>query len=83
MLASFLPRTRWISKDGSSHDMVEDNTLRSYGPEQAIHHMVDEAELKELFRAFTVLSIGLETDEFEGVRSQEFFIRAARGREPS
>jgi len=74
VLASFLPRTRWIRRDDAELDMVEDNTLRSYGPENTIHHMVDEAELRELFRMFLVQSIDRQEEEFDGCKSAELFI---------
>ena len=76
ILASFLPRTRHIPADDRKHDMVEDNTLRSYGPEQTIHHMVDEDELRELFCSLDVHSIEKVTEVFDGGSSTEFYIIA-------
>ena len=78
ILASFLPRGRWVPRDDPELDMVEDNTLRSYGPEATIHHMVDEAELRELFDSFIIQSIDKQIDEFEGVKGTELFISAQK-----
>ncbi|MBN1867964.1 hypothetical protein JW916_11805 [Candidatus Sumerlaeota bacterium] len=78
VLASFVPRTRWIPKDDPDRDMIEDNTFRSYGPEESVHHMVDEEELRDLFAAFAVRSIALEEERFEICNSLEFFLRASR-----
>ena len=78
VLASFLPRSRWIPKDDPELDMIEDNTLRSYGPEGTLHHMVDEAELRELFHLFIIQSIDRQIDEFEGVKGTGLFISAEK-----
>ena len=78
VLASFLPRSRWVPKDSTEVDMVEDNTLRSYGPENTIHHMVDEAELRELFGLFAIKSIDRQAEEFHGCKSTELFISAEK-----
>jgi len=80
-LASFLPRTRWIPKEDPTYDMVEDNTLRSYGPERSIHHMVDDKELAELFAAFTILSMELRSERFDSIDSQEWFVAVEKSAE--
>jgi len=71
VLASFLPRTRWIPMDDPGHDMVEDNTLRSYGPEQLVHHMVDDAELADLFAAFSIISMEPHSERFGPIGTKE------------
>lgn len=78
ILASFYPRNRWISKDKYNPDIIEDNTLKFLGPEKTIHHLVDEKELKELFTKFTIHSIDLQKEQFEGVKSEELFISAQK-----
>lgn len=80
LLASFLPRTRWIPKNDPSYDMVEDNTLRSYGPEQSVHHMVDDQELAELFASFDILSTELQAERVGSITSQEWFVMAKKKR---
>ena len=78
VLASFCPRHRWMPKDDPKTDMIEDNTLRSYGPEKAIHHLVDEEELRGLFSRFVIRSISLQTEKFERGSSAELFISAEK-----
>lgn len=78
ILASFCPRSRWISKDDPKLDMIEDNTLKSYGPEEVLHHLVDEKELKELFAQFMILSLDRQTEEWDGGSSAELFISAQK-----
>jgi SAM-dependent methyltransferase len=78
VLASFVPRTRWIPKDEPGMDMLEDNTLRCYGPEQLPHHLVDEAELRDLFGVFTVASITRQSEQFEDIRGASLYIVAAK-----
>ncbi len=78
VLASFCPRSRWISKDDIKLDMIEDNTLKSYGPEKVLHHLVDEKELKELFAQFTILLLDSQTEEWNGGSSAELFISAQK-----
>jgi len=77
-LASFVPRNRWIPKDEPGSDLIEDNTLRSYGPEESIHHLVDEAELRELFRGFTIHSIEGVTETFERGCCGELLVSAEK-----
>ena len=76
ILATFCPRNRWIPKDDPGHEMVEDNALQSYRPEEAIHHLVDEEELRELFADFEIHSIDLRKEELESCSSAELFISA-------
>jgi ubiquinone/menaquinone biosynthesis C-methylase UbiE len=78
VLAAFCPRNRWISKDDPELDIIEDNTLRSYGPEETLHHLVDEEELRELFAQFTILSVALQKEEWNGGSSAELFISAQK-----
>lgn len=78
VLASFVPRNRWIPKEEPGMDLVEDNTLRSYGPEESIHHLVDEAEVRELFREFTIHSIDAVTEKFERGCCGELFLSAEK-----
>ena len=59
-------------------EMIEDNTLRSYGPEEMPHHLVDEKELRELFAEFTILSIDLQGEEWDGGSSAHLFISAQK-----
>jgi ubiquinone/menaquinone biosynthesis C-methylase UbiE len=78
VLASFCPRNRWISRDDPELEMIEDNTLKSYGPEEMLHHLVDEKELRELFAEFTILSIDRQEEEWDGGSSAELFISAQK-----
>lgn len=73
-LAAFCPRNRWIPRSDPHWEMVEDNTLKSYGPEEELHHLVDEEELRELFDEFTILSIDPQKEEWDGGCSAELFI---------
>jgi len=77
-LAAFCPRNRWIPKDDPQLEMIEDNTLRSYGPEEMLHHLVDEEELRELFDQFKILSLDLQKEEWVGGSSAELFISAQK-----
>ena len=76
LLASFVPRDRWMS--GDEPGMAEDNTRLSYGPEQDLHHFVDEGEIRELLAAFTVHAITREEERGQGWVSAEFVVSAAR-----
>ena len=58
--------------------MVEDNTVCELGPEQSLHHMVDEGEQRELFKAFTIHSIQLHNEVFEDIKSTEIYISAEK-----
>jgi len=78
ILAAFCPRDRWISKDDPKVEMIEDNTLKSYGPEEILHHLVDEKELRELFAQFIILSIDPQREEWDGGSSAELFISAQK-----
>ena len=78
LLASFVPRSRWLPKDEPRMDMVEDNTLRCYGPEEAIHHLVDEAELRELLAGFTICAIDRVAEQYENCSSAELFLSATK-----
>jgi SAM-dependent methyltransferase len=78
VLATFCPRSRWISKDDPELDMVEDNTLKSYGPEETLHHLVDEEELRELFAQFRILYVDLQKEEWDGGTSVELFVSAQK-----
>jgi len=64
VLASFTPRARWLHKDDPKYDMIEDNTIRRWGPEQVLHHLVDERELGELFGAFAMKWMQPQTEIF-------------------
>ena len=78
VLASFAPRSRSIPRDEPAVVMLEDNTLRSYGPEESVHHLVDETELRELFAGFVIHSITKETDDFDDISAAELFISAEK-----
>lgn len=78
VLASFLPRTRWIPKDDADDEMAEDNTVLWYGPERSIHHTVDDQELAELFATFSVHSMELQSERFDSIASQEWFVVAEK-----
>ena len=78
MLATFCPRNRWIPKDDPKLDMIEDNTLKCYGPEECVHHLVDEGELRNLFAAFAIESIGRQEETWDGGCSAELFISAQK-----
>ena len=78
VLAAFCPRSRWISKNDPKLEMIEDNTLKSYGPEEMLHHLVDEEGLRELFAEFTILSIDHQKEEWDGGSSAELFISAQK-----
>jgi SAM-dependent methyltransferase len=84
VLASFLPRTRWLPRDDPEHDMVEDNTVRRWGPEQGIHHMVDEEEIRELFAAFSIRWVKRQTETFQAqgadLSSTGLFVSAEKGK---
>ena len=78
MLASFALRTRWLGKDEPGRDMIEDNTLRSYGPEEMVHHLVDEDELRGLLREFRALVIDRVEESWETCSSATFVVSAVR-----
>ena len=79
-LASFCPRERWIFKDKTEQDMIEDNTFKSFGPEQTVHHLVDEKELEELFNKFIIHSISMQKEKSKEIRAQELFISAQKSK---
>ena len=78
LLASFVPRNRWTPRDEPGAGMLEDNTLRQYGPEQAVHHLVDEEELRELLADFDVLSVNEQSEKGEGWSMLELFVAAVK-----
>ena len=82
VLASFLPRSRWLPKDDPKYDMIEDNTVRRWGPEQDLHHMVDEDEIRELFATFTIRWIKPQTETLEAhgnrLSSTELYVCAEK-----
>ena len=78
MLVSFALRTRWLGKDESDCDMIEDNTLRSYGPEEMVHHLVDEDELRGLLREFRELVIDRVEQRWDTCSSATFVVSAVR-----
>jgi SAM-dependent methyltransferase len=78
LLASFAARTRWLPRDEPGMDMLEDNTLRCYGPEQSLHHLVDEGEVRELLDDFAIRSIDAQTEEYRGVSGLELFASAEK-----
>ncbi len=84
LLASFTPRSRWIAQTECPQDLLEDNTLRCYGPEQTAHHLVDEAEIRELLIGFHIDSIDEQAETYGGCSSLELFVSAQRPeRQPS
>ncbi|UCC67706.1 MAG: class I SAM-dependent methyltransferase [Armatimonadota bacterium] len=78
VLASFTPRSRWIAETESPQDMLEDNTLRCYGPEKTIHHLVDQAEIRHLLRGFLIDWIDEQRETYGGCSSLELFASARR-----
>ena len=58
--------------------MIEDNTLRSYGPEETLHHLVDEDELRGLLREFRALVIDRIEESWETCSSATFVVSAVR-----
>jgi len=80
ILASFVPRHGWISHDDPKTDTVEDNTLRSFGPEEETHHFVNEAELRELFGDFEILSIEPQREQGMNIVSVELYVQVRKDR---
>lgn len=78
VLASFVPRHGFIRHDDPDTDTLEDNTLRSYGPEEEVHHFVDEPELRDLFTGFEILSTGRQREEGKGIVSVELYLEARK-----
>ena len=84
LLASFTPRSRWIAQSECPQGMLEDNTLRCYGPEQTVHHLVDEAEIRELLSGFLIDSIDEQAETYGACSSLGLFASARRPeRQPS
>jgi SAM-dependent methyltransferase len=78
LLASFTPRSRWIAQTECPQGLLEDNTLRCYGPEQTVHHLVDEPEIRELLIDFLIDSIDEQAGTCGGCTSLELFVSAQR-----